>query len=129
MTTSTKKSFPLYAEQLEKILAVTRMLNENSYTVDLGETLHIKVSLVDSVSNETIGEWNDEAASDDWEFAIVQEEKPKFNPHVTRIEGGGQTFTPRDGFQPVNSHRTISERAADQRPMPVEKPITGHDEY
>jgi len=113
MTTSTKKSYPLYSEQLETVLAVTRMLNKNGEDINFGDMYRLKVQLVENAGNSVIGEWSDEIAVTDWEFAIVhEEEKPKFNPHVTRLPNGSIT-NPREGFQPVNHNRGLGEPKTD----------------
>lgn len=95
MTTSTKKSYPLYSEQLETILAVTRMLNKNGEDINFGDMYRLKVQLVENAGDSVIGEWSDEIAVTDWEFAIVQEKEKKtpvtWNPGIRGAVDATQT--------------------------------------
>lgn len=79
-----KHSFPFYVEQLEMILAVTKMLNEHSDKIPVSSDYYFKVQLVENSGPGTvIGEWSDEVGPDCWEFSLapsqVAEVKPTFS--------------------------------------------------
>jgi len=66
-----KHSFPFYAEQLEMILAVTKMLNEHSGKVPIDSDYYFRVQLVEAHEDTVIGEWSDEVGPDCWEFSLT----------------------------------------------------------
>lgn len=80
-----KHSFPFYAEQLEMILAVTKMLNEHSGDIPVDPDYYFKVQLVEGHEGTVVGEWSDEIGPDCWEFSLapkqVAEVKPKIEMH------------------------------------------------
>lgn len=78
-----KHGFPFYVEQLEQILAVTKMLNEHGEKIPSSDDFFLKVQLCDSCEGKVIGEWSDEIGPDCWEFRLVseKEEKPKIQMH------------------------------------------------
>lgn len=72
-----KHSFPFYKEQLEMILAVTKMLNEHSGDIPIDPHYYFKIQLVDSHEEDVIGEWSDEVGPDCWEFSLTEKEAKK----------------------------------------------------
>jgi len=66
-----KHSFPFYKEQLEMILAVTKMLNEHSGKVPIDPDYYFRVQLVEAHEDKVIGEWSDEVGPDCWEFSLA----------------------------------------------------------
>lgn len=86
-----KHSFPFYKEQLEMILAVTKMLNEHSEGIPVDPHYYFKVQLVDSHDETVVGEWSDEIGPDCWEFSLapsqIAEVKPTFQLPQSNVPG------------------------------------------
>jgi hypothetical protein len=60
-------SFPKYAEQLEYISAVTKMLNEGPEAAhEVGYYIHVELREMDT--HVKVGEWSDEIAGDCWGY-------------------------------------------------------------
>lgn len=93
-----KHSFPFYKEQLEMILAVTKMLNEHSEKIPVDENYYFKVQLVEAHEGAVIGEWSDEIGPDCWEFSLapsqIAEVKPTFQLPHSHIPGARSIADP-----------------------------------
>lgn len=56
----------LYQQNLEYVLAVTKMLNETELPEDGSSYIHVELREMDT--HVKLGEWSDEIASDAWAF-------------------------------------------------------------
>lgn len=71
-------SWPKYAEQLEYISAVTKMLNEGPKPPE-GVGYYIGVQLFEEHSHELVGQWSDEIAPDCWSYEDTEPRNKKDN--------------------------------------------------